>query len=145
MIQWCLIFKIILQKNWNVYECVHKGSVLKGTVVENLTFRVPQTRAGSILMLSPLAVCPGASYRARWALVFSFVIWHNEVCGRQKWLSMQNPFSSYFLANTVTNLFRFGADLSTEKSGLLLTLEKQIFISLIQLTVRATDTEFGMS
>lgn len=61
------------------------------------------------------------------------------------WLSMQNPFSSYFLANTVTNLFRFGADLSTEKSGLLLTLEKQIFISLIQLTVRATDTEFGMS
>lgn len=74
------------------------------------------------------AVCSGTSYQACWAPAFLFVTWHNQVYGRHSWLAMQNPFSSCFFTNRVTNLLRFWAPLRAGKSGPLLSLRRQILI-----------------
>lgn len=124
VIQWCLILKIVLQ-NFGMFMTVYTKVVCwKAQWLKVWPEEFHKLGLALFWCHHLPAVCRGASYRACWASVSSFVIRHNEVCGRHTWLSMKNPFSSCFLANTATNLFRFGANLYIKKSGPLLNSEE---------------------
>ena len=59
-----------------------------------------------------------------------FICSGTQWMGRYTWLSMQNPLSSCFLANTWTNSLRFGPSLHAEQSGPLRSFRRKILLRL---------------
>lgn len=129
LIQWCLIFKLIFYRNveW-LWMCTKSGCVKRHNSWKHDLW-VPWTRAGSVLALLPTSCVSWGKLPGLLSFPI-FICSGTQWMGRYTWLSMQNPLSSCFLANTWTNSLRFGPSLHAEQSGPLRSFRRKILLRL---------------